>query len=204
MEQSSSSSSDCEQDISDHSLDISGTQSESESEEIIPPSPKRIKRITNKQIQKLDVLQMDETSQPTNFCTSPCNPLQHHTIQQHTSCNNHSPPSPVCILQPTSYKDTEIDTPKTNNHVEPNDLPCVEDNNPVPEPIFTIDLDIQTSPPEYSPNENIIQLSEIIIIIIIIIIIYSLLFYSNKDPLRKKINKVLCLTLGAPALLLSN
>ena len=109
----------------------------------------------------MDILQKDETSQPINFCTSLCNPLQHHMIQQHTSGNNHSPPSPICILQLTSYEDTEIDTPKTNNHVEPNNLPCVVDDNPVPEPMFTIDLDIETSLPEYSPNENIIQLSKI-------------------------------------------
>ena len=40
---SSSSSSDCKPDISDLSSNISVTQSESETEEIIPPSPKRIK-----------------------------------------------------------------------------------------------------------------------------------------------------------------
>ena len=42
-----------------------------------------------------------------------------------------------------------------------NNLPTELDDNPVPEPVFTIDLDIETSCEESSPNENIIQLSEI-------------------------------------------
>ena len=41
---SSSSSSDCEQDISEVSSDVSAIQSKSELEQIIPPSPKRIKK----------------------------------------------------------------------------------------------------------------------------------------------------------------
>ena len=41
---SSSSSSDCEQNISEVSSEISATQSKTESEQIIPPSPKRINR----------------------------------------------------------------------------------------------------------------------------------------------------------------
>ena len=51
---SSSSSSDCENDnISDISSDINTNESQSDEEDIIPPSPKRGKRTENKSVQKL-------------------------------------------------------------------------------------------------------------------------------------------------------
>ena len=137
------------------SSEISATQSESELEQIIPPPPKRIKRKT---MQNLHLLQNSQTSQHTIFSASTSNLHQHDNIQQQTSGNNHLPPSAVYIVQPPAYQHTEIDTPERNNHAEANNIQTVTNDKEVPENVFTIDLDIDNSHPEYSANENKIQI----------------------------------------------
>ena len=79
---SSSSSIDCEPDISDLSSDISATQSESETEQIIPPLPKRIKTTRKNQKPKLDLFDNKEACQHTDLSTTLCNPLKHDRIHQ--------------------------------------------------------------------------------------------------------------------------
>ena len=142
---SSSSSSDCEPDISYLSSDISGTQSESEMEQIIPPSPKRIKTTRKNQKTKFNLFHKKETCEGTDVSTTLCNPLEHDMIHQQTSGNNHSVPSPLYMVQESAYNVTQTDTPSKNNHAEVNILPTEVDDHPVPEPVFTLDLDVEAS-----------------------------------------------------------
>ena len=103
-----------------------------------------------------------ETCQPNDVSTTLSNPLEHDTIQQQTSGNNHSLPSPLYMVQESAYNVTQTDTPQKSNHAEANILPTELDNHPVPEPVFTLDLDIETSCPDLSVNENNIPIDIVI------------------------------------------
>ena len=79
---SSSLSSDCENDnLSDISSDINTNESQSDEEDIIPPSPKRGKRTENKSVQKIDGISKNKAGKhiiSTNGSTS--NPLYENTV----------------------------------------------------------------------------------------------------------------------------
>ena len=98
-------------------------KSESETEQIIPPLPKRIKTTRKKQETKFDLFHKKETCECTDVSTTLGNPLEHDTIHQQTSGNNHSLPSPLYMVQESAYNVTQTDTPSKGNHAEANILP---------------------------------------------------------------------------------
>ena len=91
---SSSSSSDCENDnLCDISSDINTNQSESDQEDIIPPSPKRGKRTKNKSVQKIDRISRNQAGKRNISTTSgTSNPLYENTlsVQYQTSGSTQS------------------------------------------------------------------------------------------------------------------
>ena len=109
-------------------------------EQIIPPLPKRIKTTRKNQKPKLDSFDQKEACQCTDVSTTLCNPLEHDTIHQHTSGNNHSLPSPLYMVQESACNVTETDTPSKSNHAEANILPTEVDDHPVPEAVTYIGL----------------------------------------------------------------
>ena len=79
---SSSSSSDCENDnLSDISSDINTNGSQSDEEDIIPPSPKRGERTENKSVQKIDGICKNQAGKHNISTTSSTsNPLYENTV----------------------------------------------------------------------------------------------------------------------------
>ena len=79
---SSSSSSDCENDnLSDISSDINTNESQSNEEDIIPPSLKRGKRTENKSVQKIDRISKNKAGKHNISTTgSTSNPLYENTV----------------------------------------------------------------------------------------------------------------------------
>ena len=79
---SSSSSSDCEKDnLSDISLDINTNESQSDEEDIIPPSLKRGKRTENKLVQKIDRISRNQAGKHNISTTGgTSNPLYENTV----------------------------------------------------------------------------------------------------------------------------
>ena len=156
---SSSLSSDCENDnLSDISSDINTNQSESDQEDIILPSLKRGKRTENKSVQKIDGISRNQAGKHTTGGTS--NPLDEKTVslQYQTSGSTQSLTSHnILAVQQNQHQHVEIETPTTPNHVEHNFESVILDN-PVPEPVFTIDLGIQILPGSPLQNENHVQI----------------------------------------------
>ena len=58
------------------------------------------------------------------------------------------------MVQESAYNVTQIDTPSKSNYAEVNILPTEIDDHPVPEPVFTLDLDIEAACDDLSLNEN--------------------------------------------------
>ena len=58
------------------------------------------------------------------------------------------------MVQESAYNVTQTDTPSKSNHAEANILPTEVDDHPVPEPVFTLDLDIEASCQDLLLNEN--------------------------------------------------
>ena len=159
---SSSSSSDCENDnLSDISSDINTNQSESDEEDIIPPSPKRGKRTQNKSEQKIDGISKNKAGKHNISTTgSTSNPLYENTVsvQYQTSHSTQSLPSHnIPAVLRNQHQHVEIETPTMTNHVEHNVENVILDNA-VPEPVFTIDLGIQMLPGSPLQNENHVQI----------------------------------------------
>ena len=124
----------------------------SENEEIIPPSPKRIKRIstiskTNDQGQIVPVLHWDETCHKNKVYK----PVEHDNLPWPTSGINHSSPTPHNIPQPTFIQQSEKDIPTEHNHAQGNIFQSVPINYSVPEPVFTIDFDTEAP---HQPDSN--------------------------------------------------
>ena len=159
---SSSSSSDCENDnLSDISLDINTNESQSDEENIIPSSPKRGKRTENKSVQKIDGISRNQAGKHKISTTGgTSNPLYENTVsvQDQTSGSTQSLTlHNIPAVQQNQHQHVEIETPTMTYHVEHN-LESVIFQNPVPEPVFTIDLGIQILPGSPLQNENHIQI----------------------------------------------
>ena len=159
---SSSSSSDCENDnLSDISSDINTNESQSDEEDIIPPSPKRGKRTENKSVQIKDGISKNQAGKHNISTTSgTSNPLYKNTVSvQYQTCGStqslmsHNIPA----VQRNQHQHVEIETPTMTNHVEHN-LESVIFQNAVPEPVFTIDLGIQILPGSPLQNGNNVQI----------------------------------------------
>ena len=159
---SSSSSSDCENDnLSDISSDINTNESQSDEEDIIPPSLKRGKGTENKSVQKIDGISRNQAGKHNISTTgSTSNPLYENTVsvQYQTSGSTQSLTSHnIPAVQWNQHQHVEIETPTTTNHVEHN-LESIIFQNAVPEPVFTIDLGIQILPGSPLQYENNIQI----------------------------------------------
>ena len=159
---SSSSSSDCENDnLSDISSNINTNESQSDEEDIIPPSPKRGKRTENKSVQKIDGISKNQAGKHNISTTSSTsNPLYENTVsvQYQTSGSTQSLTSHnIPAVQRNQHQHVKIETPTTINHVEHN-LESVIFQNTVPEPVFTIDLGIQILPGSPLQNGNNVQI----------------------------------------------
>ena len=145
-------SSDCENDkLSDISSDINTNESESDEENIIPPSPKRGKRTENESVQKIYGISRNQAGKHNISTTgSTSNPLYENTVsvQYQTSGSTQSlmlHNIDLLAVQQNQHQHVEIETPTMTNHVEQN-VENVIFENPVPEPVFTIDLGIQILP----------------------------------------------------------
>ena len=153
---SSSSSSDCENDTSsDISFHTNGYQDKSSDEEIIPPSPKRLKNIKN---EKGNNTGNNESGQWDNISTSTStpNPVDCYTQECDTSGSNHSHKSPHDPLpEPTQLQYSETEYPGNSNHVENINEQNTYVHNIVPDPVLTIDLGIL---PENGTNVQIIEI----------------------------------------------
>ena len=159
---SSSSSSDCENDnLSDISSDINSNQSESYQEDIILPSPKTGKRTEKKSVQKIDGISRNQAGKHNISTTGgTSNPLYENTVsvQYQTSGSTQLLMSHnILAVQWNQHQRVEIETPTMPNHVEHNFESVILDN-PVPQPVFTIDLGIQILPRSPLQNENHIQI----------------------------------------------
>ena len=159
---SSSSSSDCEKgNLSDISSDINTNESESDEEDIIPPSLKRGKRTENKSVHKIDGISKNKAGKHNISTTGgTSNPLYENTVsvQYQTSGSTQSLKSHnMLAVQQNQHQHVEIETPTMPNHVEHN-FESVIFENAVAEPVFTIDLDIQILPGSPLQNENHVQI----------------------------------------------
>ena len=159
---SSSSSSDCNNNnLSEISSDINTNQSVRNQEDIILPSPKRGKKTENKSVQKIDRISRNQAGKHNISTTGgSSNPLYKNTVsvQYQTSGSTQSLTlHNILAVQWNQHQHVEIETPTMPNHVEHNFESVILDN-PVPEPVFTIDLGIQILPRPPLQNENHIQI----------------------------------------------
>ena len=125
---------------------------ESDNEAIIPPSPKRIKSINpnrekgkdKKNIFTNTCIQVDVTGEKE----------EHGTVQNITSGNNPSLET-LHKAEPTYTPTSETHTQFKSNHDEQNSLLNFE---PVPEPVFTIQLDIPALHEDTSTSTNTVEI----------------------------------------------
>ena len=162
---SSSSDNDCGNHID---LDFSSTQSDSNDSgnEIIPPSPKRKKTTTQIPVKRQ---KQRNVGLITNTCTTGKanahgEKAEHGNVEppeENTSGYNQSPQTLHSRAQPTNIPTCEKDTTFKSNHVEANtgsnfELP--------PEPIFTIQLDFQSTDTDTctgtDPTEQAVSIQE--------------------------------------------
>ena len=137
--------------LSDNDRTISETDNE---EEIIPPSPKRIRTIIGNQKKNGEDCKLKNGNYQSKQAYKG-KATEEHSIPPQTSGINQSSPT----VQPSfkSVWQSENDIPVLTKHVEPTTSQNTSTGVTVPEPVFTIQLDMHVPDVTDSPNPEILK-----------------------------------------------